>query len=251
MKIISSRQNEEIIQASLLKQTKHRTQQQRFIAEGMRTCLTLIESGMHLVMLYATREGYDQIAHYALKVPMTLVGAPVIEKLSSASTPSGIVGVFAIPQPPAIQKLNSGIVLAGLIDPGNIGTLIRTCAAFGLRTVVTIDGADIWGPKVIQASAGAIGHVSIFNESWSTLLAKKSSSVSLAALVPSHGQPLHTIPNQQAMLLIIGSEAHGIPEEWLSSCDIQVTIPMASTTESLNAGVAGSIALYELFGKKN
>lgn len=225
---------------------KFRTKHREFIAEGMRTIQTLIEGGLTPRNLFAVPTMIEQAQMLAPDTPLSLVTQAVMEKISAASSPSGILGQFAIPhkQP---QLLTTGLVLAGISDPGNMGTLIRSAAAMGAKTVVTIEGTDPWSPKVVQASAGTIAFVSIHCLTWQELLARKK-DLKLAALIVSGGEK-PTATNLHNSLLIVGSESTGIDESWLADCDIKVTLPMPGNIESLNAAVAGSIALYLAYNK--
>src|SRR5438128_1706538 len=110
------------------------------------------------------------------------------------------------------------------------------------KTVVCIETVDPWNPKVVQASAGAIAHVSIFRISWDDVMLNKK-NIPLYALVASEGQTPNNL-NLSNALLIVGSESHGIPQNWIDQCDEKITLPMPGNFESLNAAVAGSIALY-------
>jgi len=166
----------------------------------------------------------------------------VMKKISSAATPSGILAQFPIPLQLPLDQLSSGIVLAQVQDPGNAGTLIRTTAAMDKKTVVFIDSVDPWSPKVVQSTAGAIGLVNIFIISFETLVTHKKNTP-LTALVAHNGKLAHP-SNLSHSLIIIGNEAHGIPQQWVEQCDNQVTLAMPGKSESLNAAVAGSIALY-------
>lgn len=239
IRTITSIQNPEIKDVAKLADAKDRKTQQRFIAEGFRTIATFLQNNKLPMQLYVTPKMQEQAEQ--LTLDFTLVSEPVMAKMSQASTPSGILGVFPIPKQPDPRKLGEGIVLAQLTDPGNIGTLIRTCAALGRYSVVAIETADVWSPKVIQASAGTIAAMDIFTLSWEELL-KHKRTMNLVGLVASGGQPLaKKIPNS---LLVIGSEAHGIPAHWVDTCDLAVTLPMPGEVESLNAAVAGSIGMY-------
>lgn len=171
-----------------------------------------------------------------------MVSTSIMERISPSSTPSGILAVFPIPPKPAASQVGAGLVLAQVADPGNMGTLIRSCAAFGYRSVVVVGGCDPFSPKVIQATAGSIAHVTIFRWSWSELLAHKG-DLSLCALVAQGGKSPKEVPLLQT-LLVVGNEAHGISSEWITDCDAAITLPMCGEIESLNAAVAGSIALY-------
>lgn len=243
MKQISSRQNPEIIAIAKLTQAKERYKQNQFVAEGLRTCTTLA-STQKLLQIYVTKQLLDQAQQLTDESLITLVTDEVMKKISHATTPSGILGVFALPKPPAAKDLGAGIVLVRIADPGNMGTLIRTCAAMGKKSVVVIEGVDPWNPKVIQSSAGTIGNINIFRWSWQDLIAhKQQQNVNLVGLVPQGGKTIQEVATNK-VLFVIGSEAHGIPSEWQKHCDNLVSLAMPGEIESLNAGVAGSIALY-------
>lgn len=248
MKKITSRQNPDVIAIAKLGDLKQRKKQNRYLAEGLRTISTLLESQQNLQQLFVTENRLQDVQDLVDPQLITLVAMSVIKKISHLSSPSGIAGIFELPQTPSIKSLNSGIVLTHVTDPGNMGTLIRTCAAMGKKTVVVIEGVDPWNPKVVQASAGTIGLVNIFQLSWQELISYKKDLL-LAGLVVSGGTSLDALDLKNA-LLVIGSEAHGIPQNWLSDCDTLITLPMPGGTESLNAAVAGSIVMYEAW-KKN
>jgi len=242
MKTIVSRQNPQIKQIAKLKLQKERIQQKKFIAEGYRTCKTIIDSDIELLELYTTQAMLEKAKEIAPEGKIIIVAEPVMEKLSAAKAPSGLLGVFEIPKAPAMENIGSGIVLANMANPGNMGTLVRSCAAMGLKSVVCVEGTDPWAPKVVQASAGTIANIDLFELSWEDLL-KKDPHVKLIALIVQGGKKPQEI-NFKNTLLVIGNEAHGIPEQWIADCDEKLTIPMPGKTESLNAAVAGSIAIY-------
>ncbi len=247
MKLITSRQNPEIKSVASLKQAKERKAQQQFLAEGIRTIETLMATYTP-IQLYLTEKLFNQKLMRSIDPnKTTLVSPEVMEKLSTTKTPSGIVGVFAIPDTPH-KPLTKGIVLANITNPGNMGTLMRTAAAMGTQTVVVVDGVDPWHPKVIQATAGTIAHIAIYELTWHELLDHKN-DLQLCALVVKDGQS-PDILTQDDILLVIGNEADGIPSDWLADCALTCTLPMPGHTESLNAAVAGSIALYLAFSKK-
>ncbi len=242
MNEITSRNNQLVKDIVALHQTKKRKQMHQFIAEGIRTCTTLIQAGLQPINVFVTSPLLNETKTLIAEENIILVTDAVMKKISTARTPSGILILFPIPPMLPLTKLTSGIVLAQINDPGNMGTLIRSAAAMNKKTVAIIEGVDPWHPKVVQASAGAIGLVSIFQCSWQELIHNKG-SLQLHALVTSQGkQPSKT--RRDDTLLVIGNEAAGIPADWLESCDEKITLKMPGNVESLNAAVAGSIALY-------
>lgn len=242
MKSITSRSNPLIKHLAQLQQKKYRIEHGQFCAEGERTCATLIKSGLVPINIFVIDAMVSTAQTMVPAELITIVPEHVMEKISTSESPSGIVCQFAIPPKPHPSSLSSGIVLARIADPGNMGTLLRTTAALNLKSVVIIESVDPWNPKVIQASAGTIGMVSLFVWSWEELLQYKK-DYRLYALVIAGGKHPSALDYHNA-LFVVGSEAHGIPAPWIAQCDDKVTLPMPGNTESLNAAVAGSIALY-------
>ncbi len=218
-----------------------RRDQQAFLVEGLRAIEPFIAAGWRAQELFAR---HDVDYPSAWPTPHR-VGERAAVKLSQASTPSGLVARFALPQPSALEPRAGGLALAGVSDPGNVGTLLRSAAAFAIADVALIGGADPYAHKVVQASAGALARLRIHrfaaHEGLEPL--RVAGAAPIAALVVAGGLP----PAQwqrRACWLVVGGEADGIPVNWLSATDLYWSLPMQAGTESLNAAVAGSIALY-------
>lgn len=222
-----------------LHQAKTRKPTGLCLVEGLRCVTTFLHSKHVLRTLYLTDQALAQAPDLLKKCHYTLITQSDMEQISAATTPSGILAIFEITQTTA--PLGPGIVLAQLQDPGNVGTLIRTAVALNRKTVVLVESVDPWSPKVIQSSAGTIAQAHIHELSWYALK-KQKDSVPLLALVTQHGQP--PAAQDSAALFVVGNEAQGIPTAWIKECDEKITLPMPGNTESLNAAVAGSIALY-------
>jgi len=241
MKILQSLTNPLVKNIVKLHSRKHRTESQQFIAEGIRTCSALLASSQELITLLVTEAAQEQTPAATPTDRIYLVSDAIMRKISPSSSPSGLLGIFRMPQAPT-KSLEPGLVLARVADPGNVGTLIRSAISMGFSTIVAIDSADPWGPKAVQASAGSIGRANIFSFSWQQLL-DFPSRPHLCALVAEGGKKPSDISLAQ-YLLVVGNEARGIPQEWLACCEAKVTMPMVGGVGSLNAAVAGSIALY-------
>jgi TrmH family RNA methyltransferase len=184
---------------------------------------------------------------------VTLVDPRVMDRLSDASTPPGILAVVRTPdtsRPPA--PTGSLLVLDGVSDPGNVGTLIRSAAAFG-AAVVSIGGADPFGPKVVRASAGTC---------YRTPIHRVDEATDLSALLRGDGRPVLGLAAEggrtlaeaatdvpaQGAVLVVGSEPHGLGTAVRGSVDTLVRIPMREGVESLNVAAAGAIAMHALMG---
>lgn len=239
---IVSLTNDHVKHVVQLHSSKYRSKLQEFIAEGFRTIATIIKAGQKPIALFVTEEFHYDAQQLVNDKLITIVTPEVMNKMSTSITPSGLLALFPIPSQPSFDQLGAGIVLAKVTDPGNMGTLIRTAAAMNKKIVVCVETVDPWNPKVVQATAGAISMVSIFCINWQDLLLNKK-NIPLCALVAAEGSTPDNLDLRNA-LIIVGNESHGIPQEWVEQCDQKMTLPMPGNFESLNAAVAGSIALY-------
>ncbi len=233
-----------------LHQAKTRIPTGRCLVEGVRAVGTFLDSRHILDKLYLTEKSYRQHQDFCERIKHAHGGYTVISDdamldISAASTPSGVLAIFCLA--PTQAPLACGIVCAQLQDPGNVGTVIRSAVAFNKKTVVLVDSVDPWSPKVIQASAGTIAKSDLHILSWQMLQEKKG-AVPLAALVTQGGSSPSS--DDAEALLVIGNEANGLPQGWVRSCEKKITLVMPGQTESLNAGVAGSIALYMTISNK-
>lgn len=245
MKQIISLQNPKIKLIGKLHTTKGRKEQNKFIVQGIRAIESCINAKLKFDNLFTTEEYLSESLNFVPKEKIILISKNILNKISTTKTPGGPVTVFEIPKKPNPSELGPGLVLAQISDPGNMGTLIRTAAACAVKSIVVIEGVDPWSPKVVQATAGTIGLVKIFQLNWQTLLRYKQ-KLQICSLVVQGGSSIREIDPSLA-LLVVGNEAHGLPRKWQKESDILVTLPMPGKTESLNAAIAGSIALYITF----
>jgi len=165
-----------------------------------------------------------------------------LKRLATTEHPRSPAAVILVPATPVAP---AGDLMAawGVGDPGNLGTLIRTAAAFGLGFVVGPGTADAWAPKVLRSAAG--GHFRTGVAAVDALEALRAGGRRLVATVPRGGSPPMGLP-PGPLAILVGDEARGLPEEVAGACDLAVTIPMRGGTESLNAAVAGAIVAYEV-----
>jgi TrmH family RNA methyltransferase len=239
--IISSSQNPKIKHLVALQGKNYRFKNKEFIAQGFKTCKTLIQSGFTLKSIFMTEPLYLEHQNDFLIDETYIVNDKIIEKISTTTTPSGIVAIFGMKDQELIATQN-GAVLVNLQDPGNLGTLIRSASAMGLEALYLVDCVDFYNPKVIQATTGSILNLKIFMYKWHEIK-NTLQAISLCALVVDSGQKPEAVDLKHS-LLVIGNEGQGLPDQIINQCASRMTIPMPGNTESLNAAVAGSIAMY-------
>lgn len=139
------------------------------------------------------------------------------------------------------------IVLAGIQDPGNLGTILRSAEAFGATGVICLPGTvNPWNPKAVRASAGSIFRVPLMQTSESEALEQlRAAGVRLLTTALDRAQPANTTDLARAVAIVIGNEGNGVPPDFAAHTNAAITIPCPGPVESLNAAVAASVLLYE------
>jgi TrmH family RNA methyltransferase len=247
--------HEEIRSIRALKDRKSRHEQGLFVVEGVKGVMELCASACEVVRIYVEARTEDAVLAVipGIEARLTRVGAAQMQRLSTHSTPPGVLAVARIPEvplshfvwdagsPKAWGDLPILLVADGIQDPGNLGTLIRSADWFGARGVwVSEHSVDPWNPKTIQAAMGSAFRVPVRQ---APLMDCLQCNPQLPWVVlDAGGEPL-TAHRWQACVLLVGSESHGVSPHWLDHGDPVLSIPGAGHAESLNAGVAGSIAL--------
>jgi RNA methyltransferase, TrmH family len=177
----------------------------------------------------------------------------LLRKAAATENPQGILALI---RKPVVADLNTIVsarvpvlALVDVQDPGNCGALIRTFLAFGGRLVLTVGStADLYGPKVIRASAGSILRVVALHFATADEFRKTAPLDALpwVATCPSTGIPPQLCPLKPPFILLVGNEGSGLGPEILASCRERISLPTSQGVESLNAAVAGSLVIYEL-----
>lgn len=234
-----------------LKTAKGRQASSRFAAEGATLLAEAGRSGLHPVEIYATGAGllrFDAGAYEHDGAAVYLVPERTFARLSDLDAPTGIIAVYDLPKRVLAEVLAATgpvLLLAGVNDPGNAGTLIRSAEAFGAAGVVFgRGGAEPYAPKVIRASMGSIFRLPVVQADADELLAAGEASGRPIVAADGEGDDLRSAGLPDNAILAIGNERRGV-RDWLPRWDRAVRIPQRDATESLNAAVAGSIILYE------
>jgi TrmH family RNA methyltransferase len=213
-----------------------------FIAEGVKLVGEMIAAGYPLKAVYAL----DSWESPDATLEVTRIEAFELEKMSMLQTPNQVLAVAMMPQKKETLNLAGPltIVLDGIQDPGNMGTIIRTADWFGITQIVASeDTVDVYNPKVIGATMGSFMRVSVTYKNLADWMPTIKLPVYGALL---EGENVFTIKTPQKGLLVIGSEGKGIRENILDFITHPVTIPKIGEAESLNAGIAAGIIVAQL-----
>jgi TrmH family RNA methyltransferase len=177
---------------------------------------------------------------------LTKISRVELERLSQLATPNQVIAVvkkFPVAEPLVKGKIS--LVLDRVQDPGNLGTIIRTADWFGIDQVICSDDcAELYNPKVVQATMGSILRVKVFYTNLSSWL-KKQNDIRIFATT-LEGKDISTMSKLHEGLVLIGNESKGIDEELLQLASEKITIPKKGNAESLNAAVATGIVLSYL-----
>ena len=235
-----------------LAQKKFRNELKLFVAEGLRLCEEAQPAQVEFG--FFTREFLsDERAKILVERLKNLeeVSPATMEKISDTQTPQGILLVvrqkFSSPEEVLSKKIIA--VLDGVQDPGNVGTILRTAAAFDCSTILLDGSAEIFNPKVVRASMGAIFHLPILKMTREDFLSLRGFEI-LAATLDGSAEIYHRHDFQKNSAIVFGSEASGVSEKILSVAK-KIFIPMNGRAESLNVATSAAIILSEAVRQKN
>ncbi len=253
-----------ILLVERLKTRKGRPKEGQVLVEGVRCVrealaaevkVRFLARSPRLLKTEAGRTLADDISARGLAVDE--VADDDLERMADTEHPQGVLLVCEEPKgelaPPSASATGTGVsggpilLLDAIQDPGNLGTLIRAARAFGVSTVVALDGSvDPWNAKAVRASAGASFHVPVVRAPWSEVAPwLESHRVQVLAADPD-GRDVSQVEPTTPWALAVGNEGAGLRSEIVASASSKVAIPMGADADSLNAGVAGSILLYVL-----
>lgn len=256
METITSRDNAKIKYACAVRDSeKQRAADGVFFAEGPKLILELCKSCAPAAV-YATEAALARTPALAALDGVTMRVAPhVAEKLAGTKSSQGVFALLQTPAPPThlLHSARRLLALEGVQDPGNVGTLLRSAAAFGFDGVLLGPGcAAPFAPKTLRASMGAAGRLPVLTvpDLPAALTALRGRGVTCLAAALYHSRPLDEVGTDfpGGLCLVIGSEGQGLTDAAVAACDAAVRIPMTELVESLNAGVAGSVLLWQFRG---
>jgi TrmH family RNA methyltransferase len=251
--MLTSTKNPRIIYLRKLQNSARlRRQEKAFIAEGIRLVEEALNAGWRPTLLIYTEDlpvrGMEIIREYSsLGVEAVPVASHVMQAASDTETPQGILALLPVPAHQVPEQLDFALILDGLRDPGNMGTILRTALAAGVDAVLLPPGTvDPFSPKVVRAAMGAHFKLPLLSLTWDEithLLASSHLSCFLADAAA--GTPYDRCDFTRSLALIIGGEASGAGAKAQALKPQLVHIPMAGAVESLNAAAAAAILIFE------
>lgn len=258
MDIITSRSNPLIVETAKLKDKKFREETKAFLFEGIKLTREAIASNVEILHIFLTEKCAKKYPDLAEKNNAILISDSVCLKLSENSAPEGIICTAKYMQNLHKTQIESNesiddcaLLLSSIQDPGNLGTITRTSAAFGKKTlIISSDCADIYNQKTIRASMGAIFRSRIYRSTdlCQTIKEIRSQGKEVyATALDKNAITLQSVNNIKNCCFVLGNEGHGLDQSVIDSCSGTVIIPMEPDAESLNVSSASSVLLWETY----
>lgn len=242
--------------AAFLKQKKYRQERKEFLVEGLRAVEEAVEYGQVKTIFFVPtgdariNELLNKAQAKGIMLSETYEG--YMAQIADTTTPQGIIAICTMGQDTlatlfATKKML--LVLDRVQDPGNFGTLLRTADAAGIGGVVALSGCvDMYSPKVVRSSMGALFHIPVVENI--------SEADFLEAIVGNHydvvatslngGESIYEAKVKKQSAIVVGNEANGLSQVLLKIANKNVFIPMKGRAESLNVAVAAAVILFEL-----
>lgn len=245
--LITSRNNKAVKELSSLKEKKYRDERGTYIVEGFKMVREAYAAGKKVARLIGTEEGLEELGKSGVNIDLSeaiAVTEDVLKYVSDCKTPQGVIAElkkedFGKRKPEGVCAL-----LDGISDPGNMGTIERTCAAVGVNDVYLLNCCDPYSPKAVRSSMSGVYSLRLHFITADDLV-EVFDGVKIISC-DMNGKNVFGYAADGDFCLAVGNEANGLSEEVKKVSSEFVKLPMTDKIESLNAGVAFSVALYEL-----
>ncbi|HWG19436.1 MAG TPA: RNA methyltransferase [Terracidiphilus sp.] len=224
--------------------------------EGINLVEEALDAELNVPCVFVAREAEGSLK--GLSIPpsteVILIERKLLNTALATETPQPVAALVEVPDWTMAHILGPGkrtaplvVVLAGVQDPGNLGTIVRSAEAFGASGILSLPGTvSAWNPKAVRASAGSVFRMPLIPTTESECFAAlRQAGTHILATTVYAAQPADTANLTGAVAFLIGNEGSGVPENLAAHADASVTIPCPGAVESLNAAVAASVLLYE------
>lgn len=260
MQVITSKDNDIIKNVKKLNEKKHRDETGLYIIEGIKIITEAIEENVDIEEIIICQECLQseaisqKLLYEIAKYNCIYVDKRVFNYLTTVVTPQGILAVVKKMDDNKTLKFTDEVILIldGIQDPGNLGTILRTVDSVNLKQIITSKNTvDVYNPKVIRSTMGAIFRVNVVesNNLIDTIKELKKNKFKVMATSLDANETIYDI-DYTKKAIVIGNESNGVSKQILDIADNKVIIPMLGKTESLNASVATGIILYEYVRRK-
>jgi len=260
MQLITSKDNEMVKHIKKLADKKYRDKNNCYIIEGIKLVEEAIQEDAQIEKIVIceectkTAEISKSLMYEIAKFDCIYVTEKIYKTLTQVINPQGIMAIIKKNKERPIIKYDEDVIIAldDIQDPGNLGTILRTVDSIGLKQLIVSKGtADVYNPKVVRSSMGAIFRVEVIEVEnlKETIETMKRNNFELVVTSLQTESSIYDI-DYNKKIIVIGNEANGVSQEIQDMADRKIKIPMLGKTESLNASVATAIILYEYIRQK-
>jgi len=238
-----------------LNKKKFRESESQFLVEGKRIVEEGINSNLKPEIIFFTDEFYSTNLEVidklkSLQIRLEKIGQTHFNKIADTKNPQGIAAVFHKKEikSASVSKNNIIVALESISDPGNLGTILRTCAWFGIYDIIiSPDTVDLYNPKVIRSSMGAIFHLQIkqATDFYAELIKLKNNGYSIS-FADVKGENIFNFKPKQKVVVTFCNEANGASEKLTEICDSRISIPKLGEGESLNVAAAAAVIISHI-----
>jgi TrmH family RNA methyltransferase len=260
--IITSFSNPKVKAIRKLDDKKYRSASGEFFIEGLRTVGEAVQTGAPIQSLVVAPEllvgefGRSLLVHPAVRaVDKVEVSGEIYEKIAHKQGPQGIGAVvkqsWGSLNTLTINPPDLWVALDQIADPGNLGTIMRTADAVGCRGIIILGpSTDPYDPTAVKASMGSIFSLELIHSDWESFRGwQVEHRVSLVGTSDQASSDYQAVDYVLPLVLLMGSERHGLPGEMMEACDALVRIPMCGRADSLNLAVATAVVLYVIYNQ--
>lgn len=223
--------------------------------EGLHLLEESLRADLRVACVFLAQEANEPLQGLVLPSETEMLAVPraLLNSILQTETPQPVAALVEVPDWTwaHVLRRQSGmslvVILAGIQDPGNLGTILRSAEAFGASGLVSLPGTVCaWNPKAVRASAGSVFRIPLITASEEECVTDlREAGIRILSTSVAGAQPADLVDLVQPTALLIGNEGSGVPEHLASQADGHITIPCPGPVESLNAAVATSILLYE------
>ena len=240
--VYQSKQNPLIKSFSSLKDKKGRRELNSYMVEGKKMVFEAIKYNQPITYIVKEEGFLEEIP--SCNAQIITVTKQVFSYISDEATPQGILAVIKLPTAEIKKPIKNAVLLDGVSDPGNLGTIIRTACASGYSDIYAVNSADFYSPKTVRSSMSGIYFVNLYKCTYDEVF---SAIDGLQLIVGDiKGENLFNFKPKKNFCIAVGNEANGLSATVKEKANFTVTIPMSEHSESLNVAVATSIMMYEL-----
>lgn len=246
MKRIESPKNERVKEIKKLHTKKGRDKSKEFFIEGEHIIEEALKSSIMIKEIFIREEYVPKQEWDLSNIPLTYVTDRVMKEMSDTETPQGIAAICEVLYYDLDVSKGTYLLIDGVQDPGNVGTMIRTADAAGITAVILGQGTvDMYNSKVIRATQGSLFHIPVVRmdlESW----VDENKEIPVFGTALENASTYSSIEPQEHFALIVGNEGEGVSSSLLNQTDQNLYVPIYGQAESLNVAVATGILLYHL-----